>query len=64
MRSIVLTERLPACAGRIGDVLLKVLKYHVFRDGAVGRRKIPSAPKSPAPVAFPQVRKFALHLVG
>ena len=32
----VLTEPLPAGAGRIGDVLLQVLKYDVFGDGAVG----------------------------
>jgi hypothetical protein len=31
------TEPLPAGAGRIGDVLLQVLKYDVFGDGAVGR---------------------------
>ena len=31
------TEPLPAGAGRIGDVLLQVLKYDVFGDGTVGR---------------------------
>jgi hypothetical protein len=30
------TEPLPAGAGRISDVLFQVLKYAVFRDGAVG----------------------------
>ncbi len=30
------TERLPACAGRISDVVFQVLKYDVFGDGAVG----------------------------
>jgi hypothetical protein len=30
------TERLPAGAGRISDVLFQVLKYDVFCDGAVG----------------------------
>jgi len=29
------TERLPAGAGRISDVIFQVLKYDVFRDGAV-----------------------------
>jgi hypothetical protein len=32
----VLTEQLPAGAGRISDVLFQVLKYDIFRDGAVG----------------------------
>ncbi len=30
------TERLPACAGRISDVIFQVLKYDVFCDSAVG----------------------------
>jgi hypothetical protein len=30
------TEQLPAGAGRISDVLFQVLKYDIFRDGAVG----------------------------
>ena len=30
------TERLPAGAGRISDMLFQVLKYDVFRDGTVG----------------------------
>ncbi len=30
------TERLPAGAGRIGNVLFQVLKYDVLGDGAVG----------------------------
>lgn len=30
------TERLPAGAGRISDVLLQVLKYDVLGNGAVG----------------------------
>ncbi len=47
-----LTEPLPAGAGRIGDVLLQVLKYDVFGDGTVGRREVPPAPKAPPPVAL------------
>ena len=58
------TEPLPAGAGRIGDVLFEVLKYDVFRDGTVGGREIPSAPKAPPPIAALQLREFALHLVG
>ena len=30
------TERLPADAGRISDMLFQVLKYDVFCDGTVG----------------------------
>ena len=45
-------------------MLLQVLKYDVFGDGAVGGREVPASPKPPAPVAFLELREFALHLVG
>jgi len=45
-------------------MLFQVLKYDVFRDGTVGGREIPSAPKVTAPVAFFDLREFALDFVG
>ncbi len=36
IRQIGVTERLPAGAGRISDVVFQVLKYDVFGDGAIG----------------------------
>ena len=57
------TKRLPAFAGRILDVLLQVLKYDIFRDGTVGGRKIPPAPKSLPPIPFLQCRELPLYQV-
>ena len=57
------TERLPAGAGRISDVLFQVLKYDVLCDGAVGGREVPPAPKPAAPIALADMWELALHLV-
>ena len=56
-----LTERLPACAGRIDDVLFQVLKYHIFGDGAVCGRKVPPTPKPLPPIAFLQCGELPLY---
>ena len=57
------TKLLPACAGRILYVILQVLKYGIFCDGAVSGRKVPPAPKPLSPVAFLQCGEFPLYQV-
>ncbi len=56
------TERLPAGAGRIGDVFVEVLKYNVLGNGTVSGRKIPAPPKPLPPVALADRGKLPLHL--
>ncbi len=45
-------------------MLFQVLKYDVLCYGTVGGRKVAPAPKMASPVAFFEMREFALHFVG
>ena len=58
-----MTKQLPACAGRILDVILQVLKYCIFCDGTIGGRKVTPAPKPLPPITFLQCREFPLYQI-
>lgn len=57
------TKPLPTGVGRISDMTVQILKYHVIGDGTAGGREIPPTPEMLTPVSLFERRKFQLHLV-
>ena len=56
----IATKRLPADAGRFGEMVFEILKYHVVGDVAAGSGEVAASPEVAAPVAFAELREFLL----